>query len=500
MWQSRNSLGLTPLWVLLVLGSFSTGCVTPHKDTAPGMEPYLPRALDPRGPVGAGPTPAATDVAPTTRAAAEAPEALTLEACVDIALDRNPVREAARHGVAIAEETVGIARAPYYPELAAAASWSRSQHRPFVSRDFARRIFPDLGKPTDDWLAGFTARYTISDGGLRAAQYRKALALQGAAEEEAEGVRQDLVFEVQDSFYRLAAALQVRRVAEENLSRAQAHRQLAQRLKEAGAVAKADVLRAEVEVADARLALTRAEGLTRNARGQLNVTLGLPAASTVEIAPGEPRISPPAHVNPEKAIEEALLARPEIRAALENVAADEAGVAAARSAYRPRLYAEAGYDHRDNRFPPEDEEWSVGVNLNWTLFSGYARKHELNRAHATLSRRQAEVQQRILRVQQEVWAAHSGVRESREAVETAQQEVASAAESMRAARTRYEVGAATVNDLLDAQTALARAETRHAEAVWDFLIAEAWWGRVRGQSPLPTAPPGRKDRQGETGP
>ena len=55
---------------------------------------------------------------------------------------------------------------------------------------------------------------------------------------------------------------------------------------------------------------------------------------------------------------------------------------------------------------------------------------------------------------------------------------------MRVARTRYEVGAATINDLLDAQTALARAETNRVEATWNLLIAEAWLDRVRGQSPV----------------
>jgi len=415
---------------------------------------------------------------------AHSTEALTLAACLQIALDRNPVNLAARQGVVIAEETIGIVQAPYYPEVAFVTGWSRSQRRSSLPGGLTQLMTSNTSSPTDDWLAGFAARYTIVDGGRRAAEHRRAIALKSTAEEEAKRMQQDLVFEVHSSFYRLAASMRVHTVAEENLSRAEAHLHLAQRLREAGAVPKADVLRAEVEVAEASLAQTRAEGLTRTTRGQLSIAMGLPAASRFEIDTGSHQASSPALAVPEKVIEEALHARPEINAALQQISADEAGVAAAKSAYRPRLYAEAGYDYRDSDFPPEDEEWSIALNLNWTLFSGFSRKHEVNRAKAELSRQEAEVRQLILQVQQEAWAAHSTVLETWESVQTTETQVASALESMRVARTRYEVGAATINDLLDAQTALARAETNRVEATWNLLIAEAWLDRVRGQSPV----------------
>ena len=45
---------------------------------------------------------------------------------------------------------------------------------------------------------------------------------------------------------------------------------------------------------------------------------------------------------------------------------------------------------------------------------------------------------------------------------------------------RYQNGAAVITDLLDTQTALARAEASLASARWDYLIARAAFDRAVG--------------------
>ncbi|GMW01632.1 MAG: hypothetical protein AMXMBFR84_27690 [Candidatus Hydrogenedentota bacterium] len=482
MFREHTKSHVPSLPVLLTLITSMTGCATLSPNTPPSVGDYIPKMVGQQAPANQAPMAGASSLNLASPATGLSKDVLSLAECVQIALNQNPAQLAARHGITVATETVGIAKAPYYPEVNFISSWSRSQRSSTLPGGVTQLLTPDSNGPTNDWLAGFAARYTIADGGRRAAELRRTLALKGATEEDAKRVRQDIVFEVQSSFYRQAAATQVHSVAEENLSRAKAHLDLAQRLKEAGAVPKADVLRADVEVAEAELSLARAAGLTRTTRGQLSIAMGLPAASRFKIDAEDQKLASPVLADPEIMIEEALYARPEINAGLQYVSADQAGVAAAKSAYRPRLYADAGYDYHSDSFPPKGEEWSVALNLSWTIFSGFSRKHEVNRARAELSRQEAEVQQLILQVQQEVWAAYSTVLETWESVETTESQVASALDSMRAASTRYEVGAATINDLLDAQTALARAETNRAETVWNYLIADAWLDRVRGKN------------------
>jgi outer membrane protein TolC len=145
------------------------------------------------------------------------------------------------------------------------------------------------------------------------------------------------------------------------------------------------------------------------------------------------------------------------------------------------LRAEGSYGRRDSEFRPEDEDWAVGLTIEWPLFTGFFRKHRVDRVKAELSKEEAEAKHLLHKVRQEVWTAHSRFREAFEAIQAAIPLVANAEESLRMSKERYEVGAGTVTDLLDAQTALARAQASQVEAEWDYFIAQAQFQRAAGR-------------------
>jgi len=155
-------------------------------------------------------------------------------------------------------------------------------------------------------------------------------------------------------------------------------------------------------------------------------------------------------------------------------------VAAAKSDFGPKVKADARYGWRDSDFWPQDEDWSVGVAVELPLFTGFSRTHRLNRANRELSKEEAQARSFVLAVRQEVWTTHSRVKEAYEALEAATVLVADARESMRLTRQRYEAGTNTITDLLDAQTALARAEGVQVEARWNYLISKAAFDRASG--------------------
>ncbi len=209
---------------------------------------------------------------------------LSLRDCIKIALETNPLQEAARKGVQTARETVGESRAPYYPELGLQARYARWQQRAFLPSGLSipGQPIPTIIGPTDDWMAGLRVRYTLFDSGERRAQYRSALARQGVAEEEKTRITQDLVLGVYQGFYGVAAAMETFTVAEKNLNRAKDHLRLAKERKAAGAVSQADVLRVQVETSNAELALVRAESLVQISKGSLNTIMGLAVESPLD--------------------------------------------------------------------------------------------------------------------------------------------------------------------------------------------------------------------------
>ncbi|MCL4848827.1 MAG: TolC family protein [Acidobacteria bacterium] len=426
-----------------------------------------------------------------TRVAVSPP--LKVDAAVRIALDLNPVTRAAAEGVRVAEEAVGEARAPYYPTLSVAASYGRWETHAFLPEGLVGSTIPSTIGPTDDWTAAFTGRYTLYDSGRRAADLRAALAQQRVAEHEAARVRQDLALEVRRTFYALVAARDGERVADTNLARAEEHLRLALERRAAGAVSGGDVVQAQVHVAEARLARVRVESLVQQARGALNTAMGLPVATPVEADSQEAPVAPPHPVEVSGGLAQALTDRPTIAAAVQRALAATEAVSAAQSAFGPKIAAEWSVGLRDSHFFPSERDWRAGVTVTWSLFDGFAKRHRLAGARAAHARDEAEVERTKQTVQAEVWSAHATLRETHEAIAAADVLIRDADENVRIARERYRVGAGTVNELLDAQAALARAGAVRAQAAWDYRTARATYDWTIGRALPAGAPPGSVD-------
>jgi outer membrane protein TolC len=209
--------------------------------------------------------------------------------------------------------------------------------------------------------------------------------------------------------------------------------------------------------------------------------MGLPVETVLELEPGIKEVVSTEKIDLGQAMEEAEENRPEVRAVLQRIKAFQGTVALAKSAFGPKLRAEGSYGWRDSEFWPQDEDWAVGLTIEWPLFTGFYRKHRLDRVKAELSKEEAEAKHLTQRVRQEVWTAHSRFQEAYEATRATLPLVRDAEESLRLARERYEVGAGTVTDMLDAQTALARAQASQVEADWEYFTARAQFQRAVGR-------------------
>jgi outer membrane protein len=406
---------------------------------------------------------------------------LSLDAAVAIALDKNPRLRAAVEGVTAAKEASGEAQAPYYPDLSFTAGYSRWERHAFLPSGLAPPGIPKIIGPTDDWSTALRTRYMLFDSGQRRAELQAALARMGAADEETGMIRQDIVLLVHQAYFGLAAAQEAEAVAGKKLVRAEDHLRLAAARKEAGAVPRADVVRAQVDVADAKLALERAVSVVRIAKGDLNTAMGLPAEIPVEID-GKPRdVAAPAAIQIGEAFDLAIRERPEIKVARKRIEAATKGVDAARSAYGPKVRAEGSYGWRDEEFLPHDKDWVAGISIELPLFTGFSRKHRLGRTKAELSREEAGLQALTLAVRRDVWAAYSRLQESFERIRAAEPLVRDAQESVRLAKERYEAGAGTITDLLDSEAELARADAIRVEAAWDYQTARSIFQRAMGQ-------------------
>ncbi|MFA5057346.1 MAG: TolC family protein [Opitutaceae bacterium] len=411
--------------------------------------------------------------------------ALSLDDCLRLAADNQPLLAAAEAGVSAATEAVGEARAPYWPQVDLSGGYHRWQKRAFLPSGLTLpgHSLPELIGPLDDWTGGLTSRVTLFDFGERRAGLDAARARLGSARADAATTRADIRLSVQSAFYALAAAQDLLAVAERNLARTESHLALARARREAGAVPEADVLRVQAEVASARLQQIAARSRVRTGSGQLNTVMGRPAETPLAIAPPAPAVSPPAPADIEAAVRQAIARRPELKAEQLRVEAARANVDGARAARTPKLRADGAYGWNDTAFLPGTAEWQVGLSVDLPVFDAGSRAHRTARTKAELAREQAVYDNRVLQVRQEVWAAAAELERAGDSIAATEANVRASEESLRVVRERYRSGAALITDLLDTQTALATAEAGLAGARWTYLTARAAYDRAIGAGP-----------------
>lgn len=415
-------------------------------------------------------------------AAQPAATPLTLEECLKIGATQHPAHAAARAGVAAAAEAIGEAQAPLYPQVDVNAGYHRWQRRAYLPAGLTLpgRAMPELIGPLDDWNGGVSSRMLVFDSGERRATVEAARARRAGADAEAATVGADVRLNVHQAFYALAAAHDAQAVATRNLERAEAHQRLAEARSAAGAVPQADVLRTQAEVANARLLSINTASRVRVATGRLNTAMGRPAETPLAISAPPPAPPPAAAAVFDELLQRALARRPELAAGEKRTEAARATVAAARAARAPKIRADGAFGWRDTLLLPDTREWQAGVSIELPLFDAGSRARRLARSQSELAREEATLAARRLQVRDEVWSAHTELDRAWAAIAANEASVRASEESLRVIRERYQRGAAVITDLLETQTALARAEAGLADARWSHCTARAVFERALG--------------------
>ncbi|MBK9753608.1 MAG: TolC family protein [Nannocystis sp.] len=266
-------------------------------------------------------------------------------------------------------------------------------------------------------------------------------------------------------------------VIEDALQRTQARLADVQNLFDAGAATRSDVLRVDALVSSQQEAINDARAFRQISERALAITMNEPARS-YEV--GEDMLSPPPMASLPRLddlIAEAHGKRLELRALERAIDGVEHGIRATRAQYYPRLdgFAETTYANPNQRFFPLSPvwraSWSAGVQLSYTINQtlmtrAQVREHKSDKRELIL---QAELMRRGIAM--EVVQAYHDRERALAAIELSTRGLASSAEAYRVASENYKAGAATTNDIIDAEGDQVRAGLQAVSARIDLHVA-----------------------------
>ncbi len=294
--------------------------------------------------------------------------------------------------------------------------------------------------------------------------------------------RLDLRFRANDTYYGVLRARGALDIASQNLADAQRQVTDTQKRVDAGDVPAADVLKAQVPLAQARVALTRSQSAARIAEQALNSLIQRSLSAPVSLAV-MPKL-PPLTLTREEAVARALTRSPDVREAQANVAAASAGIVVARHANDPEYSLQASYV-KTGDITAYSDLTTLTVNVTIPLGSGGIQRQQRRQVQSQLD--QAKIALQLARQQSELATEQSFLDvETGQANITATQETVRIAEdSLAKARLAFAAGLTTTREVLDAQLALSQARTDQNSALYDLAIARAKLEQATGAGMSP---------------
>lgn len=343
---------------------------------------------------------------------------------------------------------------------------------PLAGVDFK---FPQV---LDQYLTQATIAVPISDYFLRISQsHTAATRAEEAARWDVVTARARSYSDGKIAYFTWLRARGALVVAQQSLAVAQAHLKDAQNQFTVGNASRADVLRAETQVAAAELAVERARSGTILTERQIRVAIH--AKEDERLEPGEALDAPLSPVPQKLAalVAEAHASRPEIKSIDKNAEAARKLAAAQGNAMYPQLgaYGDVTYANPNPRRIPQTDEWfptwAVGAQLTWSpndyLLANPAGSEQRARA-AALDAQRGAIRDGI---ELEVTQAFQSVAEADVALVTTRRQLESALEGYRVARELFNAGRGTATTLIDAETVLAQSRFDNLNARVDARIA-----------------------------
>ena len=403
---------------------------------------------------------------------------LSLNDCVALALRFNPALRSNQALIEAQKSRVEQALAAYYPQINFNTSYNWNTFN-YVSLGGAVRTYTYNWTFLDVFSMGPNLNQLIYDFGRTSSNVKINRENVKANEQDLVTTKQTVILNVQQAYFGVLQTQRLGEVAKEVVTQTQQHLDQAQGFYQAGTRPKIDVTKAEVDLANAQLALIQTNNNFAVAQVTLNNAIGFtqpitfPVEDILGFTPGEYQL--------ENIVKTAYEQRPEILQIKAKQRSQEATIQLAQSSYYPILSGNAQYLWRGSHMPNE-MTWDMffGATLSIPLFSGFSSPNQVAEQRANMKNLVSQEETLKLNIRLEAEQAYLSQKQAAEQVRVSEKAVAQAQENYELASGRYQVGVGSPLEITDAEVQLANAKANYIQALYGYKVAEARIERATG--------------------
>jgi outer membrane protein len=464
--------------------------------------------------------PAALMLCVTVPVHAQTARQVTLDEAVGLAVENNRQLQTARLDLETARQQVREAWSSVFPTLDLDLSYTRNLS---VASNFLPRIIFDSEADPDELVAVQFGADNVWNLQLRAEQpLFRATAFIGVGtagryealqKEVVRGQIIDVATRVKLAYYAALLADESVRLSENSVRRVRQTLDETRKMFEAGMSSSYDVLRLEVELANLEPNLRRSRNTAAAAKRNLAVELAATGVDSIDVigslrdvdpdeliastADGTVRLTGGLQARGERSVEQLVTMARENRSDLRQLRYTEqlreAELKVEQAEYLPTVslfgtYSVAAQQNGSPAFFGSSSEQrsygrQVGIQISVPIFAGFRRPARTAQRRAVIAQVRTQTDLLVDQIEANVRTLFETVSEAHDRARAQKLAVAQAQRGYDIARAQYREGIGSQLEITDAEVALRQSEFNYAEAIHDWLTAEAQLDQAVGFIP-----------------
>ncbi|MBQ4403965.1 MAG: TolC family protein [Selenomonadaceae bacterium] len=389
----------------------------------------------------------------TTLLLAQPAQALPVHQAVQTALTNNPNLQRTEQSIRVAEESLKSAR---------------GRRGVTVSASGRANISKTEGvEESESVSTGLSASVPLYSGKRLETAIKSAQLDIDISKLEFSQAQDDLIYQVVTAYVNALENLATSRVDLETEKNLAEHEKMIAAHYDAGAKAKIDLLRAQVETSNALQTAARSHATYEVALTNLAALMSVDSIVNLTVEDFETHLT---LGDVEKYLAEADDNRHDLQADALRIEQGELNVTSAKSGWLPEVSASVGTDlsgmSRRWHFTPDA---SAGVSASWNIFDSGVTRAAVEAAKVEVERLKLAMDANLDGVHEDVITAHKNLRIALLRLTTTQRAVELAEEERYIATERYNAGEGILLDILDAEVALSTAKKNNVSARYDVM-------------------------------
>ena len=403
---------------------------------------------------------------------------LNLNGCIDLALKNNAQILLVEQEKRMADKRIVEARAGALPKIKATGKYERIDE-PITFSGM------DIGNE-DNFEVNLGLQQPFYSGGkvrsaLKIADIYKDYSEMGQREAE-----NQIVYKTKEGYYTILFLRELVKIRQESVELLEEHLDITKKKFKVGLASNFEVLRAEVELANASPPLIKAKNQLAITKDSFKRLLGLDYTANI-VLQGELTYTDMGIFSLEEVIEIAKNQRPDLKKQKLVIDMNKENLNIAKGGYKPKVSLYANYWGVAPQFGSSEIEWdwgwNAGVMAEIPIFEGFAVKSQVDQSSIEIKKAKITYDDMIEEVKLGVRSSLHEIQEAKERVLSQKKNVQQAMEGLRIAETRYKNEVSPQIEVMDARVALTAAKVNYFQAVFDYKTAFAGFELAIGKEP-----------------